>query len=266
MLRRVNTYLNERCLIALAVGITLLALPALGSAASGGGSTSSGAGGSTQSGGGAPSGGGGVGPGSQGQAQSGNRTVTVSGAGITFTTRVSGFLRRNMTFAGSAGRSAAGRTVEIQRAGRQTGGSWIGTASATVGSDGSFSTTWQVSHVGQFAVRAVLANGGQAASSSWPTVKIILYRVSVATIYGPGFWGSRTACGQILHRNTLGVANRTLPCGTKISLYYGGRTIQVPVIDRGPYANGANWDLTEATARALHMSGTERVGAASLPG
>jgi rare lipoprotein A len=94
---------------------------------------------------------------------------------------------------------------------------------------------------------------------------VVVYRMAIATIYGPGFWGSRTACGQILHKTTMGVAHRTLPCGTKVSLYYNGRTIVVPVIDRGPYANGADWDLTEATARALGMDTTSKVGGATMP-
>ena len=91
-----------------------------------------------------------------------------------------------------------------------------------------------------------------------------VYRPAIATTYGPGFWGSLTACGQVLHHATLGVANRTLPCGTKVSLLWHGRTIVVPVIDRGPYANGADWDLTSATARALGIPGTETIGAVAL--
>jgi rare lipoprotein A (peptidoglycan hydrolase) len=39
----------------------------------------------------------------------------------------------------------------------------------------------------------------------------------------------------------------------------------VPVIDRGPYAHGANWDLTMASGRALGMRGTAVIGAASIP-
>ena len=39
----------------------------------------------------------------------------------------------------------------------------------------------------------------------------------------------------------------------------------VPVIDRGPYANGANWDLTMATGKALGMSETKIIGAAPFP-
>jgi rare lipoprotein A len=92
-----------------------------------------------------------------------------------------------------------------------------------------------------------------------------VYRPSVSTTYGPGFYGSRTACGEILKRTTVGVANRSLPCGTSVAIYYDGRTMVVPVIDRGPYANRADWDLTEATARALGIGGTVTLGATSLP-
>ena len=61
------------------------------------------------------------------------------------------------------------------------------------------------------------------------------------------------------------MANRTLPCGTQVALYYHGRTLVVAVIDRGPYANGADWDLTAATAHKLGVTGTTTIGAVSLP-
>ncbi len=96
-------------------------------------------------------------------------------------------------------------------------------------------------------------------------VTVTVYLPSLATMYGPGFWGDRTACGEKLKKSTIGVANRTLKCGEKVSLYYRGRTLIVPVIDRGPYANGANWDLTEATDKALGIPGTAKIGAVSLP-
>ena len=44
-----------------------------------------------------------------------------------------------------------------------------------------------------------------------------------------------------------------------------GRMIVVPVIDRGPYANSADWDLTEATAQKLATPGIANIGAVSLP-
>jgi len=71
--------------------------------------------------------------------------------------------------------------------------------------------------------------------------------------YGPNFYGQHTACGQILTTSLLGVANRTLPCGTLISFKnpVNGRVITVPVVDRGPYVSGRQWDLTYATCAAL---------------
>jgi rare lipoprotein A len=70
----------------------------------------------------------------------------------------------------------------------------------------------------------------------------------LASWYGPG---GRTACGQELTAKTLGVANKTLPCGTRVTLHYHHRTISVRVIDRGPYVAGRDYDLTYATKRAL---------------
>jgi rare lipoprotein A (peptidoglycan hydrolase) len=156
--------------------------------------------------------------------------------------------------------------VEIERLGHETGWTWAPTAHAQVGSDGSFTAVWRANHIGRFAIRAVIVTSsaprGAAAS---PSLTITVYRPAGATLYGPGFWGHKTACGQTLRRRTLGVANRTLPCGTQIAIYYHGRTITVPVIDRGPYRAGYDWDLTMATAHALGIPGTVTIGAVSLP-
>lgn len=79
--------------------------------------------------------------------------------------------------------------------------------------------------------------------------------ITFATWYGPGLFGRHTACGQMLTRKTIGVANRTLPCGTLVKVSYEGRHRTIPVIDRGPYGSlGASWDLTEAAARQLHIT------------
>jgi hypothetical protein len=71
--------------------------------------------------------------------------------------------------------------------------------------------------------------------------------------YGPGFYGNRTACGQTLTTSLMGVAHRTLACGTRVSFRNpsNGKVITVPVVDRGPYAAGRNWDLTGAACTAL---------------
>jgi hypothetical protein len=87
---------------------------------------------------------------------------------------------------------------------------------------------------------------------------------SIATWYGPGMFGNRTACGKRLRRSTIGVAHRTLPCGTKVTLKYGSRYVRAKVIDRGPYANGARWDLTQKTAQKLHLTTTDKIRAAPI--
>lgn len=90
------------------------------------------------------------------------------------------------------------------------------------------------------------------------------YKPAIATWYGPGFFGRRTACGARLTHQTLGVAHKRLPCGTKVALRYRGRTVVVPVIDRGPYSHGVDFDLTYATARKLGIDQTSHVRAAAL--
>jgi rare lipoprotein A (peptidoglycan hydrolase) len=92
------------------------------------------------------------------------------------------------------------------------------------------------------------------------------YQPVKASWYGPGFYGHRTACGAKLTHHTLGVAHKRLPCGTNVALRYRGRTVVVPVIDRGPYSRGVDYDLTYATARSLGMRQTTHLGAAALEG
>jgi rare lipoprotein A (peptidoglycan hydrolase) len=113
-------------------------------------------------------------------------------------------------------------------------------------------------------------NGGASASpeqyksSQDPRARTADYDRVKATWYGPGLYGNRMACGGRLTHRTIGVAHKSLRCGTKVALRYRGRTIVVPVIDRGPYAHGVSYDLTEATAEQLGMTQTVRLSAAPL--
>lgn len=109
---------------------------------------------------------------------------------------------------------------------------------------------------------------GQAGISSDGVVrrttrKAIAKRMKVhrATWYGPGLWGNRTACGGRLRVKTIGVAHKTLPCGTKVTFAYRGRFVRAKVIDRGPFRKGYNWDLTKKLAKKL---GFLRQGAGAL--
>jgi rare lipoprotein A len=83
----------------------------------------------------------------------------------------------------------------------------------------------------------------------------------VASWYGPGFYGRKTACGLRMSRKLLGVAHKKLPCGTPVAIAYGGKSITVPVVDRGPFIKGRKWDLTAAAAKAIGFAYTDRLGA-----
>jgi hypothetical protein len=84
-------------------------------------------------------------------------------------------------------------------------------------------------------------------------------RTAGATWYGPGLYGNGTACGQTLRPGTIGVAHRTLPCGTTIKFSYHGRTLVTKVIDRGPYTWGNDFDLTNGARLMLGFEGVGQV-------
>ena len=153
---------------------------------------------------------------------------------------------------------APGETVQIQRLDPARG--WVAEASGAAGAGGAFVVRWRPRVVGRFTVRAVAAGAAARAATAAPTAPVTVYRPAVATWYGPGLYGHHTACGQVLSHRIMGVAHRTLPCGTPVELELGGRTITVPVIDRGPFSNGARYDLTSAAAQALGLTQTATIG------
>jgi len=86
----------------------------------------------------------------------------------------------------------------------------------------------------------------------------------LATWYGPGFWGHKTACGGTLKTTTIGVAHKKLPCGTRVTFAYMGHWVRAKVIDRGPYNGDYKWDFTKKLAKRLGFlaTGSGRVKAA----
>lgn len=128
-----------------------------------------------------------------------------------------------------------------------------------------FSATFTPKQTGSGVVRAVIP--GSRGRGQWISV-LTIFRVTEATWYGPGFYGNSTACGQTYDDQILGVAHRTLPCGTSVTFFFNGIVLTVPVIDRGPYSS-ADWDLSAETARRLGFTGRQNVGvliAADEPG
>ena len=119
---------------------------------------------------------------------------------------------------------AAGQTVVVER--REAGGDWQPATTAIAANDDSFDATWTTDHIGHFQLRAHLQSTGDgstaAAAAALPTSEITVFRGALATWFGPGFYGRRTACGQVMTHRLLGVAHRTLPCGTKVALALQG--------------------------------------------
>lgn len=91
----------------------------------------------------------------------------------------------------------------------------------------------------------------------------------IASWYGPGFHGKRTANGEIFNKNELTAAHKTLqmPSLVRVTNLNNGRSIIVRVNDRGPYSRGRVIDLSEKAAELIGMkhAGTAKVRIDVLP-
>ena len=123
-------------------------------------------------------------------------------------------------------------------------------------------TTMDPSHAsaGRLDFDAVLRERALAAGSSAPRPNVAVPDPRAITVasnpwhldsniswYGPGFYGNNGACGLVpggIQKDTVGVAHKTLPCGTRVAFRYNGKTVIARVIDRGPYVAGRQWDMT----------------------
>jgi rare lipoprotein A (peptidoglycan hydrolase) len=186
----------------------------------------------------------------------------------------SAFVRQRVRLSGTY-RRARTRVVRLEQ--RRAGGAWAEVARVRADRKGVFTAIWRPRRAGTYELRARVGapstrtgNGGTAvpvevgAEGSASSGSVTVYEPAIATWYGPGFFGNTTACGVVLAEDTVGVAHRDLPCGTQVQIAFHGRAIVVPVIDRGPFANGADWDLTQAAAQQLGMTETSRIGAMPL--
>ena len=125
----------------------------------------------------------------------------------------------------------------------------------TTKANGTFALRWAPERTGSYAVRAFSVHSKRTRASRSVPRRVTAYRFAHASYYGPGLYGNGVACGGTLLPGTMGVAHKTLPCGTKVRLRYRGRTVTVPVIDRGPYVPGRDYDLTEAVKERLGFPG-----------
>jgi len=166
---------------------------------------------------------------------------------------------------GTAPRSARGRVLRVQRF-DDAAKRWRSEARATVGRKGRFRVRWSPTTLGAQRIRATLQRRRSASvTSASPEVSVRVFKPGMATWYGPGLYGNKTACGQVLTKDLVGVAHKSLPCGTMVEIAYGGTSIVVPVVDRGPFVKGMTWDITSAAAEQLGFTETARIGALVQP-
>jgi rare lipoprotein A len=146
-----------------------------------------------------------------------------------------------------------GRVVDLQRLGRH---GWHTISHTTTRPHGRFVLRYTPRRLLSERVRVLFAGDARDLRTHRLVGRLSSYRLAGASWYGGG---GGLACGGQLTGSTMGVANKTLPCGTLVTLRYGGHEVRVPVVDRGPYVAGRDFDLTEATKRALGFEGVGEV-------
>jgi rare lipoprotein A (peptidoglycan hydrolase) len=151
-----------------------------------------------------------------------------------------------------AGRAAAGRTVVLERRSR---GRWRTLDRARVDATGRYRLRHETRRPSSARVRVRVA--GTHARRALGRLNV--YRRAKASWYGPGLYGNHLACGGRLSDAIRGVAHKTLPCGTRVTLRKGDRIVRARVVDRGPFAAGREFDLTPAVKRALGFGSTGTV-------
>jgi rare lipoprotein A len=135
---------------------------------------------------------------------------------------------------------------------------WQTVARARTHRRGRYRLRYRPDASGTLDLRVLVVGGGSGARRTLGPVNV--YRKALASWYSGG---GPLACGGTLTNRTLGVANKTLPCGTMVRLRLGRRTVRVPVVDRGPYVAGREFDLTPATKRALGFDGLGEIWVAT---
>lgn len=116
---------------------------------------------------------------------------------------------------------------------------------------GGFKVKWDAEDTGERTVRVRAESNRIAAGSGDKAGKVAVLRPALASWYGPGLFGNPMACGGTLQGDTVGVAHKSLPCGTKLIVAYKGRSVKTEVVDRGPYSGAREFDLTQALKEKL---------------
>jgi rare lipoprotein A len=144
----------------------------------------------------------------------------------------------------------AGRHVAVQA---HSGRGWQTVSHARTGARGRFAARFSAPAGANRHLRVVFAGDSANARATGAAGLTTRYEPTVASWYEDA---GNTACG--FHAQ-YGVANKSLPCGTKVTFRNGASTVTATVDDRGPYVYGRTFDLNQTTAAALHFQGVGTV-------
>ncbi|MFL5860222.1 MAG: septal ring lytic transglycosylase RlpA family protein [Solirubrobacteraceae bacterium] len=146
--------------------------------------------------------------------------------------------------------AAAGRRVRLQSHGSR---GWRTLSTGRTGVRGGYRLSFAPGAADGQRLRVVFGGDRRNARAVRSAGTVRVLHPALASWYNDA---GMTACG--FHAG-LGIANRALPCGTRVTLHYGSRTVTAVVDDRGPYVGGRDWDLNQTTAAALGFGGVGTV-------
>jgi rare lipoprotein A len=148
---------------------------------------------------------------------------------------------------------AGARAVQLQG---HAGKRWQTLATTRTGRSGRYTLGYRAQAGTNRMLRVLFAGDSANGRASTLAGTLTVYQPAVASWYYDA--GLATGCG---FNAAYGVANTSLPCGTKVQFKYGGRTVMATVDDRGPYVSGRTWDLGQSTRAALGFEGVGTVWA-----
>ena len=147
----------------------------------------------------------------------------------------------------------SGRLVVLQRRAHRR---WVTIDRTRTRGHGRFTLRYRTRDAISAPLRVRVAGGHRVTGRTRNVGRLEAFRPALASWYGEG---QALACGGHLTPGMMGVAHKSLPCGTKITIRYRGRQVRVAVVDRGPYSGAREFDLGPGVRSALHFDGVGTV-------
>ena len=160
---------------------------------------------------------------------------------------------RTARIAGRVRPAAAGRLVVLQRRAHRH---WVTIDRTRTGAHGRYTLRYRTRDALSAALRVRVAGGHGVTGRTRGVGRLEAFRPALASWYGEG---QALACGGHMTAGMMGVAHKSLPCGTKVTIRYRGRQVRVAVVDRGPYSGAREFDLGPGVRSALHFDGVGTV-------